>query len=41
MMRLIALPIVSDIMTTTLLTLITISVIYYVYQSRKPKESDY
>ena len=41
MMRRIALPIVGDIMTTTLLTLIAIPVIYYVYQSRKPKESEY
>lgn len=41
MMRRIALPIVVGMMTTTLLTLIAIPVTYYVYQSRKPKESDY
>jgi Cu(I)/Ag(I) efflux system membrane protein CusA/SilA len=40
-MRRIALPMVGGMVTTTLLTLIVIPVIYYVYQSRKPKGSDY
>lgn len=39
-MRRIALPMVGGMVTTTLLTLIVIPVIYYVYQSRRLKDSN-
>ncbi|HAJ90420.1 MAG TPA: CusA/CzcA family heavy metal efflux RND transporter [Rhodospirillaceae bacterium] len=40
-MRRIALPMVGGMVTTTLLTLIVIPVIYFIYQSRGLKESNY
>ncbi len=40
-MRRIALPMVGGMVTTTLLTLIVIPVIYFIYQSRRFKETDY
>ncbi len=40
-MRRIALPMVGGMVTTTLLTLIVIPVIYFIYQSRRLKEADH
>jgi Cu(I)/Ag(I) efflux system membrane protein CusA/SilA len=40
-MRRIALPMVGGMVTTTLLTLIVIPVIYFIYQSRWLKEENY
>ena len=37
-MRRIALPMVGDMVTTTLLTLIVIPVVYFIYQSRQFRE---
>lgn len=40
-MRRIALPMVGGMVTTTILTLIVIPVVYFIYQSRRFKETDY